>query len=109
DIHGNYSAYRDAINNLEKKSNKQEEVTVSNDTRNRNRKEKLSYKEQQEYQSLEAEITNLETEKGQLESKLSDASASTEEIHKTSLRYGEVCKLIDDKTTRWLELADKAG
>ncbi|MFM7823693.1 MAG: ABC-F family ATP-binding cassette domain-containing protein, partial [Bacteroidota bacterium] len=53
DIHGNYSAYRDAINNLEKKSNKQEEVTVSNDTRNRNRKEKLSYKEQQEYQSLE--------------------------------------------------------
>ncbi|MFM7054935.1 MAG: ribosomal protection-like ABC-F family protein [Bacteroidota bacterium] len=109
DIHGNYSSYRDAINFLEKKSAKQEDLPVSIDTRNRNRKEKLSYKEQQEYQSLEAEINHLETEKGQLESKLSDASASTEEIHKTSLRYGEVCKLIDDKTTRWLELADKAG
>ncbi|MFN5224856.1 MAG: hypothetical protein ACK5DJ_11775 [Bacteroidota bacterium] len=51
----------------------------------------------------------METEKVQLENKLSDASSSAEEIHMTSSRYGEVCKLIDDKTTRWLELADKAG
>jgi ATP-binding cassette subfamily F protein uup len=109
DIHGNYSAYRDAINNLEKKPVKPEAEATINDTRNRNRKEKLTYKEQQEYQSIESEITNLETEKVQLENKLSDASSSAEEIHKTSSRYGEVCKLIDDKTTRWLELADKAG
>ncbi|MGR6086723.1 MAG: ABC-F family ATP-binding cassette domain-containing protein [Arcticibacter sp.] len=109
DIHGNYSSYRDAINNLEKKSAKPEEVTAVSDTRNRNRKEKLSYKEQQEYQTLETEITNLETEKFQLENKLSDATSSAEDIHKISSRYGEVCKLIDDKTIRWLELADKAG
>jgi ATP-binding cassette subfamily F protein uup len=109
DIHGNYSSYRDAINNLEKKSTKPEDVTAVSDTRNRNRKEKLSYKEQQEYQTLETEITNLETEKVQLENKLSDATSSAEDIHKISSRYGEVCKLIDDKTIRWLELADKAG
>ena len=109
DIHGNYSAYREAISNIEKKA--QKEIVSQNavEPKNKNRKEKLSYKEQQEYQLLENEINSLEIEKKEIEGMLSNPDTPSGNIQSISQKYAEVCKNIDDKTLRWLELAEKAG
>jgi ATP-binding cassette subfamily F protein uup len=109
DIHGNYSAYREAIANFEKKAQKEDHSPLISETKSKNRKEKLSYKEQQEYQALEKEIETLENEKVELELKLSDPGNNAEKIQSFSLRYAEVCTSIDVKTSRWIELSEKTG
>jgi ATP-binding cassette subfamily F protein uup len=69
-------------------------------------KKKLSFKEKHEYETLEKDIAELETEKAELESKLSDASHSHDEIMKMALRFEEVKTQLDEKGLRWLELGE---
>ncbi|MFM7078639.1 MAG: ATP-binding cassette domain-containing protein, partial [Bacteroidota bacterium] len=110
DIHGNYSAYRDAASGYEKKINTTvESVEPPKDNRSKQRKEKRSYKEQQEYERLEQEIQDLESEKTDLEKQMAHPDSSSEDISKASTRYGVVNDLIDEKTLRWLELDEKNG
>ncbi len=110
DIHGNYSAYRDAASTFEKKPvTTVESAEPSKDNRAKSRKEKRSYKEQQEYERLEKEILELESEKSVLENKMADPGSNADDISKASLRYGVVNELIDEKTMRWMELEEKNG
>jgi ATP-binding cassette subfamily F protein uup len=110
DIHGNYSAYRDAASTFEKKPvTTIESAEPSKDNRAKSRKEKRSYKEQQEYERLEKEILELESEKSVLENKMADPGSNADDISKASLRYGVVNELIDEKTMRWMELEEKNG
>lgn len=69
-------------------------------------KKKLSFKEKHEYETLEKEIAQLEIEKTELESKLSDPSHNHEEIMKMALRFEEVKTQLDEKGMRWLELSE---
>jgi len=66
---------------------------------------KLTYKEQKEFDTLEAEISQLETEKKHIETILYDGSLNHEEVLEKSNRLGEIMKLMDDKSDRWLELS----
>lgn len=66
---------------------------------------KLTYKEQKEFEALETDIAQLETEKKQLEAALYDGSLKHDEILEKSNRMGEVLKLIDEKTDRWMTLS----
>ena len=68
---------------------------------------KLTFAEQKEYTKLENEIQKLEDEKAVLEAKLSAGKVSLDEITEASVRIGEILELIDEKSLRWLELAER--
>ena len=71
------------------------------------KKKKLSYAERREFDALLPEIEALETEKTALESLFSRSGAPTAEIRKSHERYDEVVPLIEIKTLRWEELAQR--
>ena len=115
DYPGNYSQYREAKNKeirLERERKNQmpkpaNQNKLSEDTNNRNKtKTKLSYNEQREFQQLEKEIENLETEKSELTQKLNLGEGSHEELLAWSNRISEVLQLLDEKEDRWLELSE---
>lgn len=68
---------------------------------------KLTYKEQKEYEALEAEIAELEAEKKQLEETLCTDATDHEKVMAVSARLGEIISLLDQKSDRWLELGMK--
>jgi len=72
-------------------------------------KKKLSFKEQREFNTLEAEIRSLESEKGEITKKLSDPQLPFAELQQLSERIGTITALIDEKELRWLELSEMAG
>ena len=66
----------------------------------------LNYKERKEFIELEKEIAVLETERADIEAKLASGSLEYEELREQSERYGVLGELIDEKSERWLELAE---
>nr|WKN37755.1 ABC-F family ATP-binding cassette domain-containing protein [Tunicatimonas sp. TK19036] len=72
--------------------------------------QKASYKEKREYEQLEKEIATLETEKEKLMAQLNELSASGQPDHQiltdTSQQLEQVNQKLDEKSDRWLELAE---
>jgi ATP-binding cassette subfamily F protein uup len=68
------------------------------------KKKKLSFKEKHEYEGLEKEIESLESEKTSLEETINSIVDDYSALQKKSERLGEVLKLLDEKTWRWMEL-----
>lgn len=109
DYYGKYTQYKDAkdesdklereqkvkAKKVEQASKKSQEVKV---------KTKLSYKEKIEYNNLEKEIQDLENEKVELETALNTETTNYAKLEDISKRIGEVIKLIDEKTYRWMKL-----
>lgn len=71
-------------------------------------KRKLTFKEKREYETLEAEIMELETEKSTIEQEMSSGTLATDVLLEKSRRIQQVIELIDEKTLRWLELDELA-
>ncbi len=106
DFVGNYSEYRSFIKDYEAaRQEKAEKAPAAQKVRTES-KRKLSWKEQQEFNALEAEIERLEKEKSALEADLSGGSLNPEELQKASLRYGEISERLDEAEMRWLELSE---
>ena len=106
DFVGNYSEYRSFIKDYEAaRQEKSEKAPAAQKVRTES-KRKLSWKEQQEFNALEAEIERLEKEKSALEADLSGGSLNPEELQKASLRYGEISQRLDEAEMRWLELSE---
>ena len=72
-------------------------------------KVKVSFKDKQEYEKLEKEIAELEAEKLTLTAKLSNGITDYNEISKMSKRLEDIGNMVDDKSMRWLELAEIIG
>ena len=70
-------------------------------------KKGLTYKQRKEFLRIEKEITELESEKAMLEAELAAGGLAYEELLGKTERYGILEKLIDEKSTKWLEYADK--
>ena len=68
-------------------------------------KKRLSYKEQREFDALEAELEQLNAEKETIEALLSRPDAPYDQIRSASERYEALKAEIDTKETRWLELS----
>ncbi|MCI6876599.1 MAG: ABC transporter C-terminal domain-containing protein, partial [Parabacteroides sp.] len=69
-------------------------------------KRRLTFKERKEYESLDAEIPQLEAEKAQLEASMSSGQLSTEELIKAGERMTQLIDELDEKSMRWLELSE---
>ncbi|OAV67761.1 putative ABC transporter ATP-binding protein [Bacteroidales bacterium Barb4] len=109
DFPGNYSQYRfwkEEQDKLERKADapprqKPAEKTVRPAA---DAKRKLTFKEQKESETLEAEIPCLEAEKSELETAMSSGTLSNEALMGKADRIAEVIREIEEKTMRWLEL-----
>lgn len=116
DFPGNYTDYREwteleeeiAQNAKEeiKGKNKDQKLTQAPNGEQKSTKQKLTYKEKKEFETLETELPKLEAEKADIENQLSSGSLSTDEIIQASNRHGLLNDLIDEKTMRWLELSE---
>ena len=108
DILGNYTDFR----KLEKQIEKENKVISQNkEAQHKNKsaskvKTKLSFKENEEFKQLEIDLEKLEIEKADLTEGLSDESRTNAELYDMGKRLGEVVDLIDQKTERWMELAE---
>ncbi|MCK5029413.1 MAG: ABC-F family ATP-binding cassette domain-containing protein, partial [Bacteroidales bacterium] len=109
DFPGSYTHYRQWLTKIEK-AEKKESISVkkekSQDKKTDLPKTKLSYKEQKEYEQLDQEIADLESEKEILEQEIGEGNLSSDDIIEKSHRIGEIIKLLDEKSDRWLELGE---
>lgn len=69
---------------------------------------KLGYMERREYNKLEKEIAQLEEKKANLSEQLSEQASNAEELTRISEELGTLIALIDQKTERWMVLAERA-
>ena len=110
DFPGNYTQYREWTDDEEKQATeteeKKQEQRKEQESRGEKQKTKLSYKEKREFEHLEKDIEQLETEKKTIEDKLSSANISVDEITTLSKRLPIVSNELDEKTNRWLELSE---
>lgn len=113
DFVGQYSEYREYIKEQEAEEARQAKIAAEKAQKNKPQptpttpsRRKLSYKEQRELEQLEVELPQLESEKGELEEKLSSGVLSHEELTKAADRIGEIINIIEEKEMRWLELSE---
>lgn len=107
DLNGNYSVYREYLKDVQKeekqKTAPKEKKIVEEKPKE---KRKLSYKEQQEFNSLEGELEQLEIQKEELTVQLSDTSLDNQQLMEAGEKLSKVVQEIEEKTDRWLELAE---
>ena len=70
------------------------------------KKKKLSYKEQKEFEQIEKDLERLSEEKARLESDLSSGTLPFDQLQKISERIGQIIEETDEKEMRWLELSE---
>ncbi len=111
DFPGNYTEWRAWEDERQRDTEASSKQSASEPVREKQRSEperqKLTFKERREFESLEAELEDLNDEKSQLEA-LFNSGASSEEIASASVRYQAVMQALDEKEMRWLELSEKA-
>lgn len=83
-------------------SPKEKEAKKSNYT------DRLSYNEAREFSQLEKDIEALEVRKKQLNDDLNSTELDQIALFKCTEELGEVIHSIDEKTLRWMELAERA-
>ena len=108
DFPGNYTIYRDFKTDLEDKEKQiiSEKKIKKQRPKNDNKPKKMSFKEKMEFEQLEVDIDNLNTEKEETENLLNSGSLSSEELIERSKRIAEIIDLLDEKEMRWLELSE---
>ena len=107
DYHSTYTEYTKKKTLKEKQlkleSKKEEKVTAVKPKTTSN---KPTYKQKQEYDALEKDISDLENEKETLLNKLNADNVDVKDLTLWSNRIGELINLIEEKTNRWLELSE---
>lgn len=107
DFYGNYSDLR--MEQAEKQKEKQAVAPLNKPVETKApevKKQKKSFKEQQEFNQLEKELAELELLKTELEKKLEKGSENHSEIIEWADKLESVNNEIEVKTMRWLELSE---
>jgi ATP-binding cassette subfamily F protein uup len=110
DFPGNYTIYRNQLLDEEEARKKTETNAKPKAVQEKPKKKassKMSFNEKREFEQLEQEIQQLETEKAELEQALNSGELSTDELTEKSNRFGELTDELDEKEMRWLELSEK--
>lgn len=106
DFPGNYTQYRDRIMSSFYSEKPDKSKKKSKRKPKTKKKSSVSYQQRQEYKNLEQEIEALEQEKKSLEEEMNSGELDSEKIMEKSNRLGELMRMIDEKTDRWLELSE---
>jgi len=108
DFPGNYSDYRDWVDEKEKEQRlpeKKEKTAKPKAIKEGARK--LSFNEKRELEQLEIDISKLEEEKTAIEIAMNSGDCPSEELVIKAQRHGEIRNILDEKEMRWLELSDQ--
>ncbi len=115
DFPGNYTQFREAEKRQAREEASKSNPSGSNATtstgikpRLTDKPRRLTFKERQEFESLERDIEALEAEKSDIETALSSGTISVEEITTMSKRLPLLNEELDEKSMRWLELSEFA-
>ena len=112
DFPGNYTQYREwshlKSKEEEEKTNKPKETKTKADYHHESRR-KMSFKEKREFEQLEKEIEQLETQCKNIEESLCSGNLSVEELTEKSKQLPILKTQLDEKSMRWLELAELAS
>jgi len=104
---GTYDAYRNAT--AEEASRVLPSVERRDERRaGRQQKTGLSFKERQEYESLEHEIAELEKEQKLLEVSFQQLAPDPLSLERDTKRYRELAGILESKLSRWEDLAGRA-
>lgn len=107
DFAGNYSDFRLSTNSI---AVPEENVKNTKTTKPRRKEEKkLSYKEKQEFESLEQILKKLEEKRDHFSNLLNSGETNHDKLRSWGIELENIIKEIDDKELRWLELAEMAG
>ncbi len=111
DFPGNYTQYRawSALpeNKPTSAATKQDTAVAAQRTQQREKK-RLTFREKQEFQQLEADVARLEEEKKTIVEALSGGTISVQQIEEMSKRLPVLEAELDEKSMRWLELSEFA-
>lgn len=107
-FNGNYTDYR-AMLSGEEQEEEPEPVKVVQETRpepSGQMKKKISVKERLEYEQLEKDIAQLESEKTLLTEKLASGETSHQQLLEWSQQIERINSQLETKTARWMEWAE---
>jgi len=106
-FNGNYTDYRDALEEEEMmavpkaKAAESQQAPLSVAP-----KKKASFKEKQEFETIQSEIQVLERRKAELTELISKGSDDHQQLQKWAREIHDVSQTIENKTMRWIELSD---
>ena len=107
DFNGKYTDYQNYLQ--EKKElerlEKEDKKEVKSDHVKKDTVRKASYKEKTEFEKLEKDLLQLEERKEELSTLLLQ-NPPQEEVMKITEEFGVIAQQIEEKTARWMELAD---
>ena len=115
DFPGNYTQYREfAAENEERERAERQaapkpapaKAEPARAERNASRPRRLSYKERQELDALELEMSALEDEKKHIEAALCSGLLSVQELTEKSIRLPQIDQRLDEAMERWMELSE---
>jgi ABC transport system ATP-binding/permease protein len=103
---GEYSAYLEE--RLQKKSTQKQEKQAPKETKapRKQTKRRLTFKEQKEWEEIEANIAALETKLQQVAEEMETYASDYEKIQQLSQEYEELSAKLDSLLERWAELSE---
>ncbi|MGI8313490.1 ABC-F family ATP-binding cassette domain-containing protein [Halobacillus mangrovi] len=105
-FYGNYSEYLEKRKEEEKAIQvEKKSVSTQEATRRSNRKRKLSYREKQEWETIEDEIASLEEELEEVSEEISEAASDFDKVQDLYQKQEELEKQLEAKMERWEELS----
>ena len=109
DYNGNYTDYRLELSEQEKQKQSQPAAKVSAPVEVQVKKEKVkpSFKETHEYEQLEKEIPKLEARIEELANEMNSGISDHLRLSEISQEIKKLTDSLDEKSLRWLELAEK--
>ncbi len=104
---GNYSDFRAYEDSADISIQKEENKAEKKDWKQKNPTGNLTFNEQKEYQKIEREIKDLESEKAKIEQLFSDGKVADADIGKKAKELENIIAKIETKEERWFELSAK--
>ncbi|MFD0795331.1 ABC-F family ATP-binding cassette domain-containing protein [Mucilaginibacter litoreus] len=101
---GNYSSYR--LDLEESKQQSKQTSTPQNTHQSTVKKNKLSFKEEKELETLEKEIIDLEDQINSVSNHLNTNNIESSKLIELTQQISELTTILDTKTTRWMELTE---
>jgi ATP-binding cassette subfamily F protein uup len=106
-FNGNYTDYRDWVDEQEAQPVAKLKATPAPEQiKSTIEKKKASFKEKQEYEKLQSEIDQLEKKKTEVTALFNNGTTNHKDLQKWSSEIKSLTDQIEQKTSRWLELAE---
>ncbi|MCA1020817.1 ABC-F family ATP-binding cassette domain-containing protein [Halobacillus litoralis] len=104
-FYGNYSEYQEAVKEEQRVPKEEKQPSAQEETRRGNRKRKLSYKEKQEWETIEDDIAALEEKVEALNDQLAEEASNYDKVRDLTAQQEEAEAELEQKMERWEELS----